>query len=141
MDLGSYLIQIRNERGYTQKDLADHSGVSPAEVSRVESGKRQHPAPSVLKAFARTLAVDYHYLMQLAGYIEAETDEAPRQPQVFQNEETGVIVDGATGAEEMIRADQAWANVAFLVSRELSESDREHLTDIAMSFLKRNKST
>ena len=56
MDLGSYLIQVRNERGYSQRDLAEKSGVSPAEISRVESGKRQKPSPAVLRAIADTLA-------------------------------------------------------------------------------------
>ena len=46
MDLGSYLIQVRNERGYSQRDLAEKSGVSPAEISRVECGKRQKPSPA-----------------------------------------------------------------------------------------------
>ena len=55
MDLGSYLIQVRNERGYSQRDLAEKSGVSPAEISRVESGKRQKPSPAVLRAIADTL--------------------------------------------------------------------------------------
>ena len=53
MDLRSYLIQIRKERGFSQRDLAEKSGVSPAEISRVESGFRQKPSPAVLRAIAR----------------------------------------------------------------------------------------
>ena len=122
MDLGSYLIQVRNERGYSQRDLAEKSGVSPAEISRVESGKRQKPSPAVLRAIADTLVISYPYLMQLAGYMdETAPDEAPATEDVFRDESTGRIVDVSSGAREMLQNDAAWANVAYRVSRELSE--------------------
>ena len=140
MELGSYLIQIRNERGYSQRDLAEKSGVSPAEISRVESGKRQKPSPAVLRAIADTLVISYPYLMQLAGYMdETAPDEAPATEDVFRDESTGRIVDVSSGAREMLQNDAAWANVAYRVSRELSEEDRQMLTVLAMQYLKKNR--
>ncbi len=139
MELGEYLIQARSERGYSQRDLAEKSGVSPAEISRVESGKRQKPSPAVLRALAETLVISYPYLLQLAGYME-ETDGADRKVEgVFRDEVTGEIVDIPSGAQEMMRTDAAWANVAYRVSRELSENDRRILTDQAMAFLNRKR--
>ena len=137
MDLGSYLIQIRNERGYSQRDLAERCGVSPAEISRVESGKRQKPSPAVLRAIADTLVISYPYLMQLAGYMESPGDEEPAAAEVFRDGRTGRIVDVSSGAREMVQADAAWANVAYRVSRELNEEDRQMLTALAMEYLKR----
>ena len=137
MDLGSYLIQIRNERGYSQRDLAERCGVSPAEISRVESGKRQKPSPAVLRAIADTLVISYPYLMQLAGYMESAGDEEPAAEEVFRDGRTGRIVDVSSGAREMVQADAAWANVAYRVSRELNEEDRQMLTALAMEYLKR----
>ena len=138
MDLGSYLIQIRNERGYSQRDLAERCGVSPAEISRVESGKRQKPSPAVLRAIADTLVISYPYLMQLAGYMEdAESGGEPETEEVFRDERTGRIVDVSSGAREMVQTDAAWANVAYRVSTELDENDRQILTDQAMAYLKR----
>ena len=140
MELGSYLIQVRNERGYSQRDLAEKSGVSPAEISRVESGKRLKPFPSVLRAIADTLVISYPYLMQLAGYMdEPEEAETPETEDVFRDERTGRIVDVSSGAREMLHNDAAWANVAYRVSRELSENDRRILTDQAMAFLNRKR--
>ena len=140
MDLGSYLIQVRNERGYSQRDLAEKSGVSPAEISRVESGKRLKPSPSVLRAIADTLVISYPYLMQLAGYMdEPEEAEAPETEDVFRDERTGRIVDVSSGAREMLRSDAAWANVAYRVSRELSEEDRQMLTVLATEYLKKHR--
>ena len=139
MDLGSYLIQVRSERGYSQRDLAEKSGVSPAEISRVESGKRLKPSPSVLRAIADTLVISYPYLMQLAGYMdEPEEAETPETEDVFRDERTGRIVDVSSGAREMLRSDAAWANVAYRVSRELSEEDRQMLTVLAMQYLKKH---
>ena len=140
MELGSYLIQIRNERGYSQRDLAEKSGVSPAEISRVESGKRLKPSPSVLRAIADTLVISYPYLMQLAGYMdEPEEAETPETEDVFRDERTGRIVDVSSGAREMLRSDAAWANVAYRVSRELNEEDRQMLTVLAMQYLKKHR--
>ena len=139
MELGSYLIQVRNERGYSQRDLAEKSGVSPAEISRVESGKRLKPSPSVLRAIADTLVISYPYLMQLAGYMdEPEEAETPETEDVFRDERTGRIVDVSSGAREMLRSDAAWANVAYRGSRELSEEDRQMLTVLAMQYLKKH---
>ena len=137
MDLGSYLIQVRNERGYSQRDLAEKSGVSPAEISRLESGKRQKPSPTMLRAIADSMVISYPYLMQLAGYMdEPEEAETPETEDVFRDERTGRIVDISSGAREMVETDAAWANVAFRVSRELNERDRRKLTRLAMEYLR-----
>ena len=142
MDLGAYLIQVRNERGFSQRELADHCGVSPAEISRLESGKRQKPSPSALRALADALVISYPYLMQLAGYMETpEGEEQNPEPEaVFRDGRTGQIVDVSSGAREMIEADADWANVAFRVSRELNERDRRKLTRLAMEYLRDEES-
>ncbi len=140
MDLGSYLIQVRNQRGYSQRDLAEKSGVSPAEISRVESGKRLKPSPAVLRALADTLVISYPYLMQLAGYMEEPApEETPETGDVFRNESTGRIVDVSSGVQEMMKTDSTWANVAYRVSEELSEEEREMLTVLAMQYLKKHQ--
>lgn len=138
MDLGSYLVSVRNERGFSLRELAEKCGVSPAEISRVESGKRLKPSPVVLRAIADALVISYPYLLQLAGYMDDENQEPPVE-EVFHDEVTGRMVDGGSGAREMLRQDAAWANVAYRVSRELSESDRRILTDQVMAFLRRKE--
>ena len=105
MDLGTYLAQIRNDRGYSQRDLAEKSGVSPAEISRVESGKRQKVSPAVLRALAETLVISYPYLLQLAGYMDEAEPSADPVEEVFRDEETGEIVDLPRGARQMMHTD------------------------------------
>ena len=139
MILGEFLVEARKERGYSQRDLASRCGVSPAEVSRVESGVRQKPAPAVLRAMADALVVSYPRLMQLAGYIEETREEEEILEQVFRDEETGDIVDVVRGAKQMVEADAAWANVAYRVSRELNDEDRRMLTEMTLTWLNRRR--
>ena len=70
MTLGEYLISARTERGVSQRELAEKCGISSAEISRVESGKRQKPSPTILKAVADALVISYPTLMALAGYSQ-----------------------------------------------------------------------
>ncbi len=140
MDLGSYLTQVRKDRGFSLRDLGEQCGVSSAEICRIENGQRRHPSPAVLRALADTLVVSYPYLMQLAGYMDgAGAEPAPPAEEVFRNESTGRIVDVSSGVREMLRTDATWANVAYRVSEELSEEEREMLTVFAMEYLKKHQ--
>jgi len=58
----------------TQRDLSEKSGVSHAEISRLESGKRKNPTPKVIKAIAPFLGISYEDLMVQAGYFEHVID-------------------------------------------------------------------
>ena len=135
MTLGTYLIQLRSEKGYSQRDLAEKCGVSGAEISRIESGKRQKPSPTLLKAIAQALAVEYSDLMKLAGYIEEKHEEDKIFELVFKDDETGEVVDVVRGVKEMFRKDATWANVAYRVSHELSDDDRRVLTEMTLTYL------
>ena len=52
---GAYIKKCRNDRDMTQRDLADATKISNAEISRIESGKRISPAPEALKSIAFAL--------------------------------------------------------------------------------------
>ena len=135
MTLGAYLIQLRNEKGYSQRDLAEKCGMSGAEISRIESGKRQKPSPTMLKAMAQALGVEYSDLMKLAGYVEEKHEEDKIFELVFKDDETGEIVDVVRGVKEMFRKDATWANVAYRVSHELNDEDRRILTEMTKAYL------
>ena len=75
MKFNEYLKQLRERRGMSQRELADASNISSAEISRLESGIRQKASPVVLKALAVALNVPYNELMRVAGYTEDETDK------------------------------------------------------------------
>ena len=138
MTLGEYLISARSERGVSQRELAEKCGVSSAEISRVESGKRQKPSPTILKAVADALVISYPTLMALAGYSQ-ETHEAEQTFEQVFRDENGEIVDVVRGVREMLSKDAAWANIAYRVSHELSDRDRQILMDMANVYLERRR--
>jgi len=51
------LRAIRIVAGLTQAELASRAGVDGSHISRLESGKRAHPAPRITKALAEVLGV------------------------------------------------------------------------------------
>ena len=141
MTLGEYLNQTRNERGYTLRDLSARCGVSSAEISRIESGKRKKPAPTVLNSLAGALVLDYTYLLELAGYMPES-----RQPDQGRKEEKltlvltgpdGMLKDLQSCAEQMYETDREWLQTAYLVSQELSEKDRNLIHSVVKMLLDR----
>jgi transcriptional regulator with XRE-family HTH domain len=133
-NIGTYIADLRAEKKWSQRELADKSGISNTEISRIESGKRTNPTPATLRSLADALQVEYRDLMKLAGYIEEVHEEDKFYELVFKDSD-GKVVDVRRGVKEMFRRDEDWANVAYRVSRELSDEDREILKDMAKKFL------
>lgn len=61
-EIRKLIVSTRSEMGMTQKELAEKSGVSQANISRMENGN-YHPSLAVLKriadAFGKKLVVDF----------------------------------------------------------------------------------
>lgn len=71
MDLGIYIKEKRASLKMSQRDLASVSGVSNAEISRIESGIRKSPSTSVLKSIADALRVPFEELLSDVGIISS----------------------------------------------------------------------
>lgn len=65
------LEELRDERGWTQTDLAEASGLTPSAISQFESGGREPRFSSIVK-LAHALEVSPAYL---AGLEEYETED------------------------------------------------------------------
>ncbi len=74
MSLGDYLKTQRKNKDWSQRDLAEASGISNAEISRLESGVRKEPSPSILKSLSTALGIPYEDMMRAAGFA---IDESP----------------------------------------------------------------
>lgn len=74
-DFGLYLSLLREQSGYkSQRELALKAGISPATLSRIESGL-QHPTPDTLQILSKYLrGTSYIDLMDKAGYFADERD-------------------------------------------------------------------
>lgn len=68
MDLGEYIKVLRKEKKLSQRELSKKSGISNAEISRIETKERLKPSPDVLRALSSALDIKYEILMDKAGY-------------------------------------------------------------------------
>lgn len=63
MSIGTRIIQIRNERNLTQRQLSERSGIASSYISRVEN-RRIEPGPKTLRRIADGLGVPLSQLFQ-----------------------------------------------------------------------------
>lgn len=69
---GSYLKQLREERGWSMNQLAKAAEISGSQISRIENGLRGVPKPQTIRKIADALEGSYEELMKQAGYLEGE---------------------------------------------------------------------
>jgi transcriptional regulator with XRE-family HTH domain len=65
------LKKHRKNRGLSQRALAEKSGVSPATIYELETGRRPDPRPSTLRRLAHVLGVEVHDLLETSASLEA----------------------------------------------------------------------
>lgn len=92
MTFGEYVKSLRANKDLSQRDLADKSGISNAEISRLETGDRKKPSPKAIKSIAPHLGVSYEHLMEKAGYIEKVVPRGNYEDVVWE-ETDGTFVD------------------------------------------------
>lgn len=103
-EFGSWLSKRRESCGYaSQRQLALKSGVSPATISRIESGI-QKAEPVTLARLAPYLSISHEELMAIAGYIyirdvERIADPVPKDLEVFLKE-SNIQYDGEPLSKE-----------------------------------------
>lgn len=125
MNFGEYLKDLRTANKLSQKDLSKKSGISSAEICRLETGERKKPSPITLKAIYTYLGVPYEELMQKAGYIE-ETINHEGYTENLYKDENGFLVDIVRRTKDMYEKDKSWANLAYRVSTsDLSQSEMD----------------
>lgn len=77
---GSYLKEMRENKGWSINQLAQAADISGSQISRIENGLRGIPKPQTLRKMAEALEVPYEELMNKAGYLQqdaAKYEEIP----------------------------------------------------------------
>ncbi|WP_078392057.1 helix-turn-helix domain-containing protein [Shouchella patagoniensis] len=69
---GVFIKNIRTDKGITLKKLEEKSGVSIAQISRLENGTRKSPRAETVKALADALEISHKSAMAAAGYVVDE---------------------------------------------------------------------
>lgn len=68
MDIGDRIKSLRQERGYSQKELAKVLNISPSCLSKYETNKSQIP-PETLISIADTLNVSLDYIFGRSDFL------------------------------------------------------------------------
>ncbi|AIC95416.1 helix-turn-helix domain-containing protein [Shouchella lehensis] len=80
---GQFIKELRIDKEITIKELASMSGVSAAQISRLESGVRKSSKPETVKALADALGVDHKTAMERAGYGFEDEEKTLTNEQEF----------------------------------------------------------
>lgn len=143
MSFGDFLKNLRNENNMSQRELSEKSGISNAEISKIESGERKKPCPMALKAFAPCLGVSYEELLKQAGYIEEIVEHEGFTENIYKDE-NGHLIDIVRRAKDMYEKNSDWVNLAYRVTAsDLSEAEVEIIkaqTELLLNQFLKNKS-
>ncbi|MCE5037979.1 helix-turn-helix domain-containing protein [Staphylococcus auricularis] len=93
--LSKILLNGRNKRELTLRQVAYKTGLSSTYISQLERGMRNTPDPYKLKSFADVYEIDYLYLMKEAGYLDKERVNDPYEILMFSDKEAFDNLDEA----------------------------------------------
>ncbi|WP_341720018.1 helix-turn-helix domain-containing protein [Micromonospora sp. FIMYZ51] len=78
--LGALIRRTREERGWTQKDLAEESGVSVESIKRYENGKIPEPKRGNVRAVIAALKIHPSRVPIALGLTTSDELDLPPQP-------------------------------------------------------------
>ncbi|HLS08795.1 helix-turn-helix transcriptional regulator [Lentibacillus sp.] len=125
---GKYLKEKRDEKGFTINQLSLYSGISAAQLSRIENGKRGVPKVENIQKLAESLSVPYDEIMRVAGYYKPSDTKQQEQelPELSEKDERDIAKD----LEKMIKNlsnDDAYSQFDGRAIDEMDKEDRELL--------------
>lgn len=116
---GEYITRLRKSKGYSQRKLAQITGISNTTISRIEKNFTTNPDLSTLKLLAKYLDIDEIYMLEAAGYKEeSKEDELTKKDErdikkVLDNtkkqleglmDTDGLMFDGEPASDETIQS-------------------------------------
>ncbi|MBB6285231.1 helix-turn-helix domain-containing protein [Geobacillus subterraneus] len=116
---GSYIRQLREKKGYTVNQLSLYSGVSSAQISRIENGLRGVPKPETIKKLSEALGHSYEDLMQAAGYLDDNAQ--PKLPELTEKDERDIQKE----LERLIRGLKTGSGFTAFGGMDIDELDEE----------------
>ncbi len=79
VDVAERVFKLREERGWTQSELARRAGLSRTTLSHLEGGATRTPSSPTLRRLARAFGISVHDLLAETDAAEAEPLGAERQ--------------------------------------------------------------
>lgn len=66
-NIGEAIAKARENKGLSQRQLANAVGISNAELSKIESGEREIPNPKILKKISKHINLNYNDMLNMIG--------------------------------------------------------------------------
>ena len=66
-NIGEAIAKARENKGLSQRQLANAVGISNAELSKIESGEREVPNPKILKKISKYINLNYNDMLSMIG--------------------------------------------------------------------------
>ena len=65
--IGEEIAKARENKGLSQRQLANAIGISNAALSKIESGETEIPNPKILKKISKHIDLNYNDMMSMIG--------------------------------------------------------------------------
>ncbi|MEF3330612.1 helix-turn-helix transcriptional regulator [Oceanobacillus oncorhynchi] len=89
-DFGEFLKAKRNKKGYTINQLSMYTGISAAQLSRIENGKRGVPKVENIRKLSDALSVPFGDMLNAAGYSRKEGVHTNEQNHLTEKDEKDI---------------------------------------------------
>ncbi|MDP4143231.1 MAG: helix-turn-helix transcriptional regulator [Bacillota bacterium] len=88
---GKYITRLRENKGYSQRKLAQVTGISNTTISRIEKDITTNPDLNTLKLLSKYLDVDEIYMLKASGYKDENSLEKENaQPELSKKDEKDI---------------------------------------------------
>jgi len=135
MTFGEYIKDLRTKKNLSQRDMAEMSGVSNAEISRLETGDRKKPSPLVIKAIAPCLGVSNEDLMEKAGYIEKIIPRGGFEDILWEDKDGTPVDTFRRQAKNISRRDNELISILDRAVNKSSDQDIDTIKKLLSSFM------
>lgn len=141
---GSFIRELRTNKGISLSSLAKRSGVSQPYLSQLENGRKGIPSPEILKKLSEALDVPYQELMVEAAHIKYEdwmdsfleegwdSEEDKIYEKIFKQKREKAL---SNDLEDILKQ-----TLVFYKGQKLTKEDRERVLDmLSILFSGHNK--
>lgn len=69
-ELGKYIKNLRQEKGFSMAQLSDLTGINVADLHKIEHGTKNKVNPFHLKSLAKAFSIDYKFFYKIVNFLE-----------------------------------------------------------------------
>lgn len=129
--IGEEIAKARENKGLSQRQLANTIGISNAELSKIESGERETPNPKILKKISKHIDLNYNDMLNMIGLGSQLTPLNPFIKNYYENLKGEKLEDAWIMAKSSIDNSNIMINSIKeeLPKDDISEEKREQLLE------------